>query len=105
MPSVERCMPRYLAQHVMLSTRSLFELVNGTGAATEEHASKNSRNSNSFGLDDLIEAEIDHVLAVVVDGEPAEWLRIKVEVYCVVVKRRVLVDFASLGDQRNVELQ
>jgi hypothetical protein len=107
MPSVGRCMSQYLAKHAMSSTRSLFELEQGTPAATKEHGGQDSRNGLEFGPDDILEAEVGHVLAVVVNGEPAERLGIKLEVCyrCHVVRRRVLVDLARLGDERNVELQ
>jgi hypothetical protein len=107
MPSVGRCMPKYLAKHVMPSTKSLCELVQGTPTATKEQGGHDSRNGLEFGPDDILEAEVGHVLAVVVNGEPAERLGIKLEVCCRchVVRRRVLVDLARLGDERNVELQ
>jgi hypothetical protein len=70
----------------MSSMRSLFELEQGTRATTKE-------------------AEIDHVPGGVVDGEPAEWLGIKLEVGFQVVERRVLLDLAGLGDERDVELR
>lgn len=44
-------------------------------------------------------------MTVVVDGKPTEWLGLKLEVTCHGVKRHVLLDFASLGDEGNVELQ
>lgn len=105
MPSVERCMPQYLVKHIMPSMRFLFELEQRTRATTEEHVRQNSRNGIELGPDDVFEAEVGHVPASVVDGEPAEWPGIDLEVGHHVVKRRVLIDFASLGDERDVELQ
>ena len=98
-------MSQYLAKHAMSSTRSLFELEQGTPAATKEHGGQDSRNGLEFGPDDILEAEVGHVLAVVVNGEPAERLGIKLEVGFQVVERRVLLDLAGLGDERYVELR
>jgi hypothetical protein len=85
MPSVERCMPQYLAKHVMPSTSSLFELVKVVRTATKEHARQDSHNGIEFGPDDFFETEVDHVpavvVAVVVNCEPAEWLGIILEVW------------------------
>jgi hypothetical protein len=100
-----RCMPQYLVKHIMSSMRSLFELEQGTRATTKEHASQNSRNGIDLGPDDVLEAGIDHVPGGVVDGEPAEWLGIELEVGFQVVERRVLLDLAGLGDERDVELR
>ena len=98
-------MPQYLVKHIMSSMSSLFELEQGTRATTKEHASQNSRNGIDLGPDDVLEAGIDHVPGGVVDGEPAEWLGIELEVGFQVVERRVLLDLAGLGDERDVELR
>jgi hypothetical protein len=89
--------------------RVVFELVQVVRTATKEHARQDSHNGIDFGPDDVFETEVDHVpsvaVAVVVNGKFAEWLGVILEVWYHVVKRLVRVDFARLGDKRNVELQ
>lgn len=91
----------------LLRQRVFFELVQVVRTATKEHGRQGSHNGIDFGPDDVFETEVDHVpavvVAVVVNGEPTEWLGVILEVWYHVVKRLVLV--ARLGDQRNVKLQ
>lgn len=99
MPSVERCIPKYLArhaEHIMPPMRSLLELVDGTGAATKEHTGQGTRNGVMFSLRDVVEAKVDHIVRVVVDGKSAEWLGIKLQVRSHIVQRGVLFNFTGL---------